>query len=127
MIILEPAGARSSKVPKTSIRGPEKLFVKLRPSYSVKLVFLLVVKGIKIKIIATFRAWRRLHSKDTKRISREMRPKSSQDFSRNGPRYFLPALCHRRNITFPREMTFFPALCITFTPTTIHHSSIPLP
>ena len=30
--------------------GPEKPFVKLRPAYSVKLVFSYVVKGIKIKI-----------------------------------------------------------------------------
>ena len=30
--------------------GPEKPFVKLRPAYSLKLVFSYVVKGIKIKI-----------------------------------------------------------------------------
>ena len=40
--------------------GPEKPFVKLRPAYSVKLVFSYVVKGIKIKITAKFRASRRL-------------------------------------------------------------------
>ena len=34
--------------------GPEKPFVKLRAAYSVKLVFLYVVKGIKIKITAKF-------------------------------------------------------------------------
>ena len=31
--------------------GPEKPFVKVRPAYSVKLVFSYVVKGIKLKII----------------------------------------------------------------------------
>lgn len=31
-------------------------------------------------------------------MSREMRPKSHRDFSRNGPRYFLPALCHGWNL-----------------------------
>ena len=30
--------------------GPEKPFVKLRPAFSVKLVFSYVVKGIKIKL-----------------------------------------------------------------------------
>ena len=40
--------------------GPEKPFVKLRPAYSVKLVFSYVVKGIKTKITAKFRASRRL-------------------------------------------------------------------
>ena len=48
--------------------GPEKPFVKLRPAYSVKLVFSYVVEGIKIKITAKFRASRRLHFEDTKRI-----------------------------------------------------------
>ena len=43
-------------------------FVKLRPAYSIKLVFSYVVKGIKIKITAKFRASRRLRFKDTKRI-----------------------------------------------------------
>ena len=57
--------------------GPEKTFVTLRPSYSVKLVFSYVVKGIKIIITAKFRAPRRLRFEDTKRImSPEMRPKS---------------------------------------------------
>jgi len=37
--------------------GPEKPFVKLRPAYSVKLVFSYVVKGIKIKINAKFRSF----------------------------------------------------------------------
>ena len=48
--------------------GPEKSFVKLQPALSVKLVFLHVVKGIKIKVTAKFRASRRLRFKDTKRI-----------------------------------------------------------
>ena len=40
--------------------GPEKLFVRLRPSYSVKLVFSYVIKGIKIIITSKFCASRRL-------------------------------------------------------------------
>ena len=47
-------GARFSKVPKT-FRAR-----KLRPSYYLKLVFLYVVKEIKIKISAKVRASRRL-------------------------------------------------------------------
>ena len=43
-------------------------FVKVRPAYSVKLVFSDVVKGIKIKIIAKFRALRSLRFEDIKRI-----------------------------------------------------------
>ena len=63
--------------------GPEKSFVKLRPAYSVKLVFLYVVKGIKIKITAKFRASRRLSFEDTKRIiSPEIRPKSFGTFEK---------------------------------------------
>ena len=63
--------------------GPEKPFVKLRPAYSVKLVFSYVVKGIKIKITAKFRASRRLSFEDTKRImSPEMRPKSLGTFEK---------------------------------------------
>ena len=63
--------------------GPEKPFVKLRPAYSVKLVFSYVVKGIKIKIIAKFRASRRLRFEDTKRImSPEIRPKSFGTFEK---------------------------------------------
>ena len=67
------------------IFGPEKSFVKLRPANSLKLVFSNVVKGIKIKTTAKFRASRRLRYEDTKRImSPEMRPKSF-GISRNGP------------------------------------------
>ena len=63
--------------------GPEKQFVKLRPAYSLKLVFFYVVKGIKIKITATFLASRRLRFEDTKRImSPEMRPKSLGTFEK---------------------------------------------
>ena len=63
--------------------GPEKPFIKLRPAYSVKLVFSYVVKGIKIKITAKFRASRRLHFEDTKRImSPEIRPKSFVTFEK---------------------------------------------
>ena len=66
--------------------GPEKPFVKLRPAYSVKLVFSHVVKGIKIKITAKFRASRRLRFEDTKRIiSPEIRPKSFGTFEKQAP------------------------------------------
>ena len=57
--------------------GPENPFLKLRLVHSVKLVFLYVVKGRKIKITARFRALRRIRFENTKRtISPEMRPKS---------------------------------------------------
>ena len=66
--------------------GPEKPFVKLGPAYSVRLVFSYVVKGIKIKITAKFRASRRLSFEDTKRIvSPEMRPKSFGTFEKQAP------------------------------------------
>ena len=48
--------------------GSEKPFVKLRPAYSVKLIFSHVVKGIKTKIMAKFRASRRFDLK----IQREL-------------------------------------------------------
>ena len=68
------------------LESPEKPFVKLRPAYSVKLVFSYVVKGIKIKITAKFRASRRLRFEDTKRImSPEMRPKSFGTFEKQAP------------------------------------------
>ena len=35
--------------------GPEKPFLKLRPAYSLELVFSYVVEGIKLKITAKFR------------------------------------------------------------------------
>ena len=63
--------------------GPEKPLVKLRPAYSAKLVFSYIVKGIKIKITATFRASKRLRFEDRNRISRpEMRPKSFGTFEK---------------------------------------------
>ena len=66
--------------------GPEKPFVKLRSAYSVKLVFSYVVKGIKIKITAEFRASSRLRFEDTKRImSPEIRPKSFGTFEKQAP------------------------------------------
>ena len=66
--------------------GPEKLFVKLRPAYCAKLVFSYVVKGIKIKITAKFRASRRLRFEDTKRImAPEIRPKSFGTFEKQVP------------------------------------------
>ena len=66
--------------------GPEKSFVKLRPAYSVKLVFSYVVKGIKVKITAKFRASKRLRFEDTKRImSPEIRPKSFGTFEKQAP------------------------------------------
>ena len=73
--------------------GPEKPFVKLRPAYSVKLVFSYVVKGMKIKITAKFRASRRLRFEDTKRImSPEIRPKSFGTFKKRAPDVRQPAL-----------------------------------
>ena len=50
------------------LSGPEKPFVKLRPANSVKPVLSYVVKGIKIKIHAKFRASRRFRFEDTKWI-----------------------------------------------------------
>ena len=74
--------------------GPEKPFVKLRPTNSVELVFSYVVKGIKFKITAKFRASRRLRFEDTKRImSREMRPKSFGTFEKQAP---APSCGHHR-------------------------------
>ena len=65
--------------------GPEKSFVKLRLALSVKLVFLHVEKGIKIKITAKFRGWRRLCFEDTKRIVTRNAPEKSSGLWRNGP------------------------------------------
>ena len=70
-----PLGPVSRK--SRELSGPEKPFVKLLPAYSVKLIFSHVVKGIKIKITAKFRASRHLPFEGTKRImSPETRPKS---------------------------------------------------
>ena len=82
------AGARFSKVPRT-LRA-RKAFVKSRPAYSVKLIFSHVVKGIKIKITAKFRASRRLRFEDTKRImSPEIRPKSFGTFEEQAPGHII--------------------------------------
>ena len=79
--VLVPVSRKSRK-----LFGPEKPFAKLRPAYSVKLVFSYVVKGTKIKITAKFRASRRLSFEDTKRImSSDMRPKSLGTFEKQAP------------------------------------------
>ena len=71
--------------------GPEKPFLQPRPAYSAKLVFSYVLKGIKIKITAKFRAWRRLRFEDTKRImSPEMHPKSFGTFEKQAPAPIWP-------------------------------------
>ena len=76
-----------------SFFGAEKPFVKLRPAYSVKLVFSYVVKGIKVKITARFRASRRLRSEDKKIImSPEMRPKSFGTFEKRDPGVIVGSL-----------------------------------
>ena len=80
-LILGPVSRKSRE-----LSGPEKPFVKLLPAYSVKLIFSHVVKGIKIKITAKFRASRRLRFEDTKRImSPEIRPKSFGTFEKQAP------------------------------------------
>ena len=65
--------------------GPAKSCVKLQPALSVKLGFLHVVKGIKIKVTAKFRASRRLRFKDTKRIVTRNAAEKSSGLWRNGP------------------------------------------
>ena len=80
------------------VLGPEEPFLKLRPAYSVKLVFSYVVMGIKIKITAKFRASRRLRFEDAKRImSPVMRPKSLGTFEKQVPGYSL-----NKNVTLRR-------------------------
>ena len=57
------------------LESPEKPSVKLRPAYSVKVVYSCVVKEIKITMTAKFGASRLVRFEDTKRImSLEMRP-----------------------------------------------------
>ena len=74
--------------------GLEKPFVKLRPAYSVKLTFSYVVKEIKIKITAKFRASRRLRFEDTTRIvSPEIRPKSFGTFEKRAPAHLSKFQC----------------------------------
>ena len=72
---------RFQKDPKTY--GPEKPFVKLRPAYSVKLVFSYVVKGVNVKITAKFRDTGLLRFEDTKRI---MSTEKFRDFRETGTR-----------------------------------------
>ena len=83
-LIIQKRWARFSKSRKLfEFFGLEKPFVKLRLAYCVKLVFLYVVKGLKIKITAKFRASRRLRFEDTKRImAPEIRPKSFETFEK---------------------------------------------
>ena len=86
-----PQGPVSRKSRK--LFGSEKPFLKLRPPYSVKLVFSYVVKGIKIKITAKFRASIRLRFGDTKGVmSPEMRPKSFGTFEKQAPGLHDPFL-----------------------------------
>ena len=80
----EPLGPVTRK--SRELFGPEKPFVKVRPAYSVKLVFSYVVTGIKIKITAMFPTSRRLRFGDTKRImSAEIRLKSFGTFEKQAP------------------------------------------
>ena len=65
--------------------GPEKSFVKFRTAQSVKLVFLQLVKGIRIKITVKFRASRRLRFEDAKKIVTRNAPEKSSGLWRNGP------------------------------------------
>ena len=69
---LNKPGARFSKVPRTF--RARKAIRKIMTCY--------VVKGIKIKITAKFRASRRLRFEDTKRI---MSPEEFRDFRETGP------------------------------------------
>ena len=79
--VLGPVSRKSRK-----LFGPEEPFVRLRSAYSVKLIFSYVVKRIKTKITAKFRASRRLRFEDAKRImSPEMRPKSFGTFEKRAP------------------------------------------
>ena len=102
--------------------GPEKPFVKLRPAFSVKLVFSYVVKGIKIKITAKFRASRRLRFEDTKRImSAEIRPKSFGTFEKQAPGLTEKSLslCPRTlavilNLNFKAGVVILPRLHLHF-------------
>ena len=94
------------------LSGPAKPFVKLRPAYSVELIFSHVVEGIKIKITAKFRASRRLRFEDTKRImSPEIRPKSFGTFEKQAPG-------HRAEIS--RNIAAYAALYTTNTAISTH-------
>ena len=61
---------------------PKKPFVKYQPTYSVKLVFSYVVKGIKIQLAAKFHVSRRLCFEDIKRI---MSPEMHLTFEKRAP------------------------------------------
>ena len=84
-----PARAMQGPVSRKSRKpfGPEKPFLELRAADSVKLVFSYVVKGIKIKVTAKFRASRRLRFEDTKRI---MSPGKCREFRETGTGNSLP-------------------------------------
>ena len=90
--------------------GSEKLFLKLRRAYSVKLVFSYVVKGIKSKIITKFCASRRLRFEDTKRImSPEIRPQSSGTFEKRapGPQILHLVSSNKLTLTAQTKLMFF--------------------
>ena len=72
------------------LSGPEKPFVKLRSAYSVKLVFSYVVKGIKIKITAKFRASRRLVLKIQRELCHPKCARKVSGLSRNRPQAPVP-------------------------------------
>ena len=80
--VLGPVSRKSRK-----LFGPKKPFAKLRALINLlKLVFSCVVKGIKIKITAKFRALRRLGFEDTKRTIyvTQNAPKKFRDFREMG-------------------------------------------
>ena len=59
--------------------------MKLRPAYSVKLVFSFVVKGIKVKVTEKFRVSRGLQIEDTKGIVTRNAPEKFRDFRETSP------------------------------------------
>ena len=85
--------------------GPEKPFVKLRPAYSVNLVFLYVVKAIKIKITAKFRDTEHLRFEDTKRI---MSPEKFRVFRETDPWSQFPTRGRGRVEGGMSQSLFFP-------------------
>ena len=98
-----PQGPVSRKSRK--LFGREKPFVKVRPASSGKPVFSYVLKGIKIKINAKFRASRRLRSEDTKRI---MSLEKFRDFPETGPQ--ARSLCNKEtNVPRSRQTDTSPA------------------
>ena len=69
---------------------PKKLFVNLRPAYSVKVVFSNVAKGWKIKITGKFSASRRLRLENIKKImSPELCHKIFGTFEKRAPLFFV--------------------------------------